>query len=112
MVGVGMTTLYSQFVGSPTAVSRTLSSTILATLWGLSFVLGGLSQIIGLQTSHVRTERLGIHLCGLASSVLCLVLMGVGTPPAYIYGIAFGFLALSNFIVLFISAAAQPSRGT
>ena len=112
MISVGIATLYVMFTGESTVTARTLSSTVLRLLWGASFVAGGLCQLAGLQLSHRRTERLGMHLCGLAATVLSLTLFSLHTAVATMYGLAFGFLALGNFIRLFISTAARIGRRT
>ena len=109
-LGVGFSILLYQ--GLSGVVQQTLPNPILILFWCLMFLLGGLSQIIGMCKSWRATERLGIHLSALGCLVYGIVLMNAGSAPGVVVGVGFLLLTLFHWTALLISSVASEVAGT
>lgn len=104
---LGLAVLLALVAGDNGLVEHTLSYKFLIGSWGASWLLGGVGQVIGIQASQRRTERLGISLSGLACTVYALTLFAAGTMPSVVLGCGFTIFALGHALALLISSEAR-----
>ena len=104
---LGLAVLIALLAGDSGLVEKTLSYKFLIGSWGASWLLGGAGQIIGIQASQRRMERLGISLSGLACTVYALTLFAAHTVPSIVLGCGFVVFALGHGLALLISSEAK-----
>jgi hypothetical protein len=117
MIGIGLATVAAVFLPGQTGgvISRSLSNIVLRMFWALSFLVGGVSQLLGVTRSYRALERFGMMLCLLGCVAYGLTLLGsfianLGMPSLFLSG-TFLTIALGYFVKILVSnTAASQDR--
>lgn len=112
LMGLGVATFINMFSPHATSVvDSTLYYTALRVSWSLTFLAGGLFQLIALHRYDAPLERLGISLAGMGCTVYAIALFSNGSAVGNALGIVFAFMAIGHGSVLMASAVARRTLG-
>lgn len=111
-LGVGIASLITMFIPHVNSVvDRTLWTSGLRASWSVCFIASGVFQIIALQRSYGRLERLGIFLGGLGWLAYVGSLVANGSLASTFLVVIFLFLALGHFGVLLVGVVVRRLGG-
>lgn len=102
LIGVGLISFYALATGNSGQISKTLTTALLRGLWGGSFVLGGVFQLLGIQKRWDSLERYGCHLAGIGSLAYALTAFSVGSAPSVMIGFVFMLFTLAYATHVFL----------